>query len=689
MRLSASYVQLLRMNDMNTKESLVKILHLEDDHADAELVHHTLSQAGLVVEITRVLKADTYCNALQRGSFDIILSDYTIPGFDGGSALALAKQECPDTPFVFVSGTVGEEAAIESLKRGAANYVLKDRLSRLVPAVQTAIEESSDRKRLRHAEDAMRERAEFFQVISQNLTDLVAVLDLEGRRIYTSPSYHTLFGNKNLRGTYSFADVHPEDRERMQQLFKETVRTGHGQRAEFRFLLGDGTIRYIESQGGVIQDQDGRPSSIIVVSKDVTKRKLAERALKDSESRFQSVMQAANDAIVLAGGDGNIIAWNGAAQRVFGYTDDEIRGKPLKNLLAPAYRNGHQPGLGLHPAAASRFIAVAIEAQGRRKDGTEFPLEFSVSTWKAGAETFYSAIFRDISERHGIRQVLTQLRRRNEVLLNAASEGICGLDHDGTITLANRSAAKMLGYYVDDLVGLNFSDVITARLPGDPAQPAEHTAFSLCLRDGTEHRSASQVFRRRDGTSLPVEFVVTPIRDKERAVAGAVVVFKEITERQQTEERLREQAALLDNASDAICVINMDACITYWNKSAERLYGWTSSEAVGKVAPDLLFKNEGHKPSQAFRTLLENRTWQGELHQVSKTGDDIVVHSRWTLLHDLHGAPKSILVINSDITKKKALEEQCLRALRLGNRRSLGNSANIKSARRARRRRRS
>jgi PAS domain S-box-containing protein len=647
---------------MNTKESPVRILHLEDDDNDAELIRRALGKTGMAAEITRVVKADSYANALQRSSFDVIISDYTLPGFDGGSALVLAKQQCPETPFIFVSGTIGEEAAIDSLKRGATNYVLKDRLNRLGPAVQLALEESAERRRLRHAENAVRERAEFFQMISENITDLVAILDLEGRRLYTSPSYQNLFGKKNLRGSDSFADVHPEDRDRMQQLFKETVRTGHGQRAEFRFQLEDGTVRYIESHGGIIQDQEGKPSSVIVVSKDITKRKLAERALKDSEDRFQSVMQAANDAIVLAGGDGNIIAWNSAAQRVFGYSEEDVRGKPLKMLLAPAYRNGHTPGIGLNSAAASRFIAVAVEAQGHRKDGTEFPLELSVSTWKTGVETYYSAIFRDISERNGIRQVLNQLRRRNEVLLNAAGEGICGLDQDGTITFANPAAAKMLGYYVDELAGLKFCDV-TSRLTDAPSH-AEESAFSLTLGDGIERRSADQVFRRRNGTSFPVEYVVTPIREKER-VTGGVVVFKDITERQQTEERLREQAALIDNATDAICVINMDACIIYWNESAERLYGWTSAEAIGKVAPELLFKNEAHRPSEAFKTLLEHRTWEGDLHQITKAGQEVVVHSRWTLMHDLQGAPKSILVVNSDITDKKALETQCLRAQRM------------------------
>jgi PAS domain S-box-containing protein len=221
---------------------------------------------------------------------------------------------------------------------------------------------------------------------------------------------------------------------------------------------------------------------------------------------------------------------------------------------------------------------------------------------------------------------------------------------------------------VDDLVGLKFADVVISRLADDPPHSDEQSAFSVSLKDGIERRSASELFRRRDGTTFPVEYAVTATRDKEGAVVGAVVVFKDIGERRQEEERLREQTVLLDNTTDAICAINMDARITYWNKSAERLYGWTSSEVLGKVAPDLMFKKEEHQPSQAFKTLIENRTWEGELHQLTKAGRPIVVHSRWMLMHDLKGAPKSILVINSDITEKKALEARCVRRRRMAGR---------------------
>src|SRR6185503_16339016 len=109
---------------MHTLKSPVRVLYLEDNDQDAELVRRRLGDEGIALEVTRVMKRETYLEALDQGQFDLILSDYSMPGFDGGSALVLAKEKCPQTPFVFVSGTIGEEVAIESLKNGAANYVL-------------------------------------------------------------------------------------------------------------------------------------------------------------------------------------------------------------------------------------------------------------------------------------------------------------------------------------------------------------------------------------------------------------------------------------------------------------------------------------------------------------------------------------------------------------------------------------
>ena len=148
---------------------------------------------------------------------------------------------------------------------------------------------------------------------------------------------------------------------------------------------------------------------------------------------------------------------------------------------------------------------------------------------------------------------------------------------------------------------------------------------------------------------------------KERTAA----LSAEITERKQAEEKIREQAALLDKAQEAIMVCDLDDRLIYWNKSAERLYGWTAVEAIGQNADQFLFKNESPQFLQMKRQLLERSEWVGELPQITKGGKPVIVESRWTLVRDGDSSPKSKLVINTDITERKKLEAQFLRAQRM------------------------
>ncbi|MDI6804421.1 MAG: PAS domain S-box protein [Bacteroidota bacterium] len=144
--------------------------------------------------------------------------------------------------------------------------------------ISFALETIETEKRRIEGEEALRKSEERFRLISENVADLIAVLDLEGRRVYNSPMYKNIIGDPNeLRGTDSFQEIHPYDRDRIKAIFQETVRTGIGQRAEYRFMKKDGTIFHIESQGSVIRDKDGKITNVVVVSRDVTEKKLLEQ----------------------------------------------------------------------------------------------------------------------------------------------------------------------------------------------------------------------------------------------------------------------------------------------------------------------------------------------------------------------------------------------------------------------------
>jgi PAS domain S-box-containing protein len=378
----------------------LRLLHLEANPRDAELVQSTLRQSGLVCDTVIVNNKPSFLRALARGGFDLVLSDFALPGFHGLAALALARERRPQLPFVLVSGTAGEEEAVESLKSGAADYVLKSRLARLPEAVRRALRDADAAAGSGPVEP-------LFHNIMENLEDMVAVVDLQGRRVFCSPSWRRLFpGPDSLAGTEAFGEAHPEDQLRMQCFFRGIAFTGRAQRAEYRVALEGGAVRHIEAQGSAMRDAAGRISHVLLVSRDITSRK-------------------------------------------------------------------------------------------------------------------------------------------------------------------------------------------------------------------------------------------------------------------QADERIQEQAELLDKARDAICLKDLSQHILYWNKSAERLYGWNAQEAIGRSANDLLLAGDDARAMPALRELIRRGQWQGELHQVDRQGRSLIAESRWTLLRDQQGRAKSILVINTDITEKKQTEARLLRTQRM------------------------
>jgi PAS domain S-box-containing protein len=176
-------------------KALLRILNLEDDVNDAELNTAMLSARWPHCECVRVDNRRDFIQALDQGGFDIILSDYTMPDFNGREALAIARAKRPETPFLFVSGTIGEDAAIEALKNGATDYVLKHRLMRLIPAVDRALREAQHRVEKERAEESMRQSEHKYRELFECLGDAAFLADEQtGRIIDTNRTAESLLG---------------------------------------------------------------------------------------------------------------------------------------------------------------------------------------------------------------------------------------------------------------------------------------------------------------------------------------------------------------------------------------------------------------------------------------------------------------------------------------------------------------
>jgi PAS domain S-box-containing protein/putative nucleotidyltransferase with HDIG domain len=269
----------------------LRILHLEDDRHDAELAQATLEADGLACAVTRVDTRADFLAAVERGGFDLILADYSLPGYDGLSALGLVREQRPEVPFIVVSGTLGEDAAVDSLKHGATDYVLKQRLSRLVPAVRRALRETEERAERRRAEEALRESEERFRSLYENSTIGLYRTTPDGRILLANPAVVNLLGydsfpelaERNLEKDGNHAD-YPRSH------FREQIeRDGAVKGRESIWKRKDGTTVFVRESARVVRDAQGRALYYEGTVEDITERKRAEEEIKHRLAELEAV----------------------------------------------------------------------------------------------------------------------------------------------------------------------------------------------------------------------------------------------------------------------------------------------------------------------------------------------------------------------------------------------------------------
>jgi PAS domain S-box-containing protein len=242
------------------KMKSLRILYLEDDPRDAELVQETLASDGVECHVTRVETEADFIASLEQGGFDLILADYTLPSFDGQSALKIAQQKWPHVPLIFVSGTLGEEVAIEALKIGATDYVFKPRLSRIVPSVQRALREAEERIGLIRAEEALR-RSEAYLAEAQKLSHTGSFgWDVSSGKIYWSPETFRIFEyDPSTEPTLElvFQRTHPEDRALVRQAIDRVSQERKRFDFEHRLLMPNGSVKYLRVVGRPSKGESG------------------------------------------------------------------------------------------------------------------------------------------------------------------------------------------------------------------------------------------------------------------------------------------------------------------------------------------------------------------------------------------------------------------------------------------------
>jgi PAS domain S-box-containing protein len=684
--------------------AIIRILHLEDDPADAELVRVNLADADMDYHISVVQTRDAFETALNECGVDIILGDFQLPMFDGISALQLARKQCPDVPFIFVSGTMGEEAAIAALTQGATDYVLKQNLSRLPTAVQRALREVRHRHERKQAE----QQVALMSFALNGIHEAAFMIDEKACFQYVNNAACQLLGyTHDELLTMSPLDINPDFamekwpgywsnlKNQGAIIFEGELKTKNG-----RFVPVEVNANYFE--------YEGRSYDLGLV-RDITDRKQAERE-RLANLRFFESMDSVNRAIQEAGNiedmmknlleivlsifdcdrafllypcDPDAPTWEVPMER----NKPEYRGvrdlkldmrmtpqfadnlRTLLNTDGPVMFGPDMPH-NLIKDVSQQFNVQSMMAMAIYPK-TDRPWEFGIHqcshtrVWSQEEEKLLQEIGRRLEI--GLTSMLAYRNLRESEakyrqIVDTANEGIWAVGPDNLTTFVNARMAEMIGWTAIDMIGRSMAEFIFAEDMPDHKRIMEHQ------RQG-QPVFYERRFRHKDGRIVWTHASATPTLDGEHHFNGAFVMFTDITENKQAQIRLSEQLLFLQQLLDSIPipVYYKDAQGSYLgcNAAYEVFVGLSRQHIVGKTVYDVVPKARADKHHEMDVALLSQPGVQTyEISTLDKDGKhrEVIFHkATYVDVNDCVAGTVGALV---DITDRKQAERERLANLR-------------------------
>jgi PAS domain S-box-containing protein len=597
--------------------SPLRVLHLEDDIRDTELVQATLEGEGIQGELTRVETEHDFIAALKLRSLDLIVADYTLPSFDGLSALKIAQRHAPAVPFIFVSGTLGEDVAIEALKTGATDYVLKTRLARLGPAVTRALREAQEKAERARAETSLRQ-SEAFLAEGQRISHTGTwSWNVSSGKIAWSEEHFRIFGFDSEKTEPSFQlfleTVHPEDRSFVKRSLDEAVRERSGFAMEFRIALADGSIKHVQGVGRPVPCGSGEADRYIGTTVDISERKRGQ-ALFAGEKRLlemiatgvplkeilnvlcliieeyrrgtlASVLLLHPDGLHLdsvagpslpegwtqqmeklpigpCAGSCGTAAYRGSAVIVSDIATDplwevpEHRAAALSHGLRASWSN---PILSSEGTVLGTFCIYGREPQSPSSDDLGF---IEKATYLA----------RVAIERDRVEADLRTSEGKYRDLINASPDAICVIDEDGICMLVNPAAAELAGRSEDEMIGSSIGDTYVP----EERHLLEHRIDKLKAEGSLRF---DRKFVRRSGEEIPVEVSLSALRGKYYQA-----IIRDISQRKRREALLAAENRVLEMVakSDLLADILDSLCLLVEEQSPDVLASILLMDPNGK-----------------------------------------------------------------------------------------------------------
>jgi len=674
----------------------LRILHLEDDPDYSRFVQDLLVRGGVAADVTLVTSRADFDAALARERFDLILADYSLPEWTGMQALSIVKEKVPQTPFLLVSGTIGEQLAIESLQSGATDYVLKQWPDRLVPAVRRALSEAEERARRVHAETELFRREKYFRALTLNSLDILTVLSETGTQKYHSPSVKRVLGYDpgELVGGNVFALIHPEDVTRAREAFLFGLQNPEqAVKLEYRFRHRDGHWVYLESVGQSRLD-DPDIAAVVVNSRDVSDRKRIEHqreVLSNFGRKLSSVTFPEEAARIIQAAADELFGWDIFMLDLYSSETDEIF--PILDVDTIAgKRVEFRPDSPTHPPSglARRVIEQGAQLIVRDNPTTMLPDAEPFGDTTRPSVTLMLAPIRNPTKAIGVLSIhsyqpsaytktdldtlqvladycggalermqaelaLRESEQQFRDLFEASPDAIFVEDLQGNVLDVNPAGCRLHNLAREQLIGKNVVDLVPPDKRDQVARDFQKVASEEMTRFEGESWTA-------EGRNVPVEIHAGRI-----PYAGQPAVLlhvRDVSERRLAESALRSSEMLFhsvwENSVDGMRLTDENGIIVAANEAFCKLVGLNQWELKGKPFTITLAASEQPEILLAqYREGFRNRVFERQTERcLTLHNGNTCTLAETSSFVELRGQPPLLLGLFRDVTQQKRLEEQ-------------------------------
>jgi PAS domain S-box-containing protein len=404
--------------------------------------------------------------------------------------------------------------------------------------------------------------------------------------------------------------------------------------------------------------------------------------LEYGEQRYRSIAENTPDGMVTIDAQGNIVLWNRAAEKIFGYTAEEMIGKPLTFIMPERSREAHESSLNrVVSGRKPRIIGKTVEVIGLRKGKSEFPLELSMAKWKTGEGVFFTAVIRDITERKRTEEALRESEAKHRTLFETMAQGIVYQNAEGYIVSANPAAERILGLTLDQMQGRTSTDPRWKTIHEDGSDfPGDTHPAMVALKTGKEVRNVIMgVFHPGKNEYVWININAIPqFKPGDKKPYQVYTTFDDITERKQAEEALKESEerfrSLVESTSDWIWEIDRNGIYTYASPKVKELLGYEPEEVIGKTPFDFMPAEEAKRIANTFKDIVAgSKPIEGlENTNLHKNGHLVILETSGVPVFDSKGQLRGYRGVDRDITERKKMTDSLIIADRLA---ALGNMA--------------